>query len=98
MAIALISQTLSHTTVTGGGTPAGSYSEYQYNNAGSFGAVTNTGPVPLTGWTPVNFSTWANVNNFAGNNIELSIGNNSTLNNVLYCLHKKGIFYSNYEI
>jgi hypothetical protein len=72
-------------TTSGGGTPAGSYSQYQYNNAGSFGAVTNTGPVPSTGWTPVNFSTWANVNDFAGNNIELSIGNNTTLNNVLYC-------------
>lgn len=57
----------------GGGTPAGSFSEYQYNNAGAFGAVTNTGPVPTGGWTLLGSPYF---NNFSSDEIGLSVLNN----------------------
>lgn len=70
----------------GGGSPGGSFSEYQYRlTSSTFGAVTNTGPVPLTGWTPVNFSTQAIISDFSGDGLGMAIGNNNSFNLRLYC-------------
>jgi len=70
----------------GGGTPGGSFSEYQYRAGSStFGAVTNTGPVPVTGWTALNFGGQAAINDFDASTIQLGIGNNASFALRNYC-------------
>ena len=40
----------------GGGSPGGSTSQWQYNNAGSFGGLVGTSIIPQTGWSTFNAS------------------------------------------
>lgn len=64
----------------GGGSPGGSDTQWQYNNAGSFGGLVGTSSIPQTGWTVVNCGSNCVYNDFSSASQNFFVSDNSTLN------------------
>lgn len=70
----------------GGGSPGGSYSEYQYRGGTStFSAATNTGPVPITGWTATSLTSGTSVSNFSQDKLSFGYPNVASFTWSVYC-------------